>query len=163
MDKKINIRLLILTVLLLFVWTAMLMVDVSEWYALSVYPSIYRMLSRFSSLFPFSVGDCFIYGSIIGLIIYLTYTIVKGKGFWRRIRRIIENLAWVYVWFYMAWGLNYFRHDFYTEKYWHPSSSLPLGFRPMKNSACLFSISSKARCWCHTCTNLSCSAPPPSY
>jgi len=93
----------------------MLMVDVSEWYALHIYPSVYRALSRFSSLFPFSVGDCFIYGSIIGLIIYLVYAIVKGKGFWRRAGRIIEYLAWVYVWFYLAWGLNYFRHDFYTR------------------------------------------------
>ena len=24
-------------------------------------------------------------------------------------------LAWVYVWFYMGWGLNYFRHNIYTR------------------------------------------------
>lgn len=29
--------------------------------------------------------------------------------------RTFEYLVWVYVWFYMAWGLNYFRADFYTR------------------------------------------------
>lgn len=115
MEKKINIRLLVLAVLLIFVWSAMLMVDVSEWYAQAVYPSVYGLLSRFSSRFPFSVGDCFIYGSIFGLIVYLIYATVRGKGFWRRVGRIVEYLAWVYVWFYLAWGLNYFRHDYYTR------------------------------------------------
>jgi hypothetical protein len=27
----------------------------------------------------------------------------------------VEYLAWVYVWFYIAWGLNYFREDFFTR------------------------------------------------
>ena len=27
----------------------------------------------------------------------------------------MEYLAWVYVWFYIAWGLNYFREDFFTR------------------------------------------------
>lgn len=115
LEKKINIRLLILAFLLIVVWTLMLMVDVSEWYALHIYPSIYRGLSRFSSLFPFPVGDCFIYGSIAGLILFLIYAIVKREGFWRKMGIIVEYLAWVYVWFYLAWGLNYFRHDFYTR------------------------------------------------
>ena len=27
----------------------------------------------------------------------------------------MEYLAWVYVWFYLAWGLNYFRKDFFAR------------------------------------------------
>ena len=73
------------------------------------------MLSRFSCLFPFSVGDCFIYGSIAGLLGYLSYAIIRRRRIGRTIRHVVEYLAWVYVWFYMAWGLNYFRQDFFTR------------------------------------------------
>jgi len=107
----------------------MSIVDVSEWYALNIYPFFYRVLSRFSSLFPFSVGDCFIYGSIAGLLAYLVYAIVKRKNFGRRIGRIIECLAWVYVWFYLAWGLNYYRHDFYARSRILPATFSDSAFR----------------------------------
>lgn len=115
MDRRIYIRWILLAILLVFIWTAMALVDVSEMYAMRVYPSLSYILSRFSSLFPFSVGDCFIVGSIAGLIIYLVYSLVKREKLGRTLRHIVEYLVWVYVWFYLAWGLNYFRHDFYTR------------------------------------------------
>lgn len=111
----------------------MQVVDLSEWYALHIYPLLYKGLSRFSSLFPFSVGDCFIYGSILGLLIYLIYAIVKRKGFWRRVGRIVEYLAWVYVWFYLAWGLNYFRHDFYSRARISPAAFSVIEFQDFLN------------------------------
>lgn len=86
-----------------------------EWYARTVYPVFSAVLSRFSSLFPFSIGDCFIYGSIAGLIVYLVYAIVKRRPWLRTIGRMAEFLLWVYVWFYMAWGMNYFRMNFYAR------------------------------------------------
>ena len=79
------------------------------------YPWVSGMLSRFSCLFPFSVGDCFIYGSIAGLLGYLSYAIIRRRRIGRTIRHVVEYLAWVYVWFYIAWGLNYFREDFFTR------------------------------------------------
>lgn len=115
MEKKIYIRWAILAVLLVFIWTAMSLADVGEWYAQRIYPMFYHSLSRFSSLFPFSIGDCFIYGSIAGLLIFLVYSLVKKENIGKAIRLIIEYLAWVYVWFYMAWGINYFRHSFFTR------------------------------------------------
>lgn len=88
---------------------------IGEWYARTVYPVISAVLSRFSSLFPFSVGDCFIYGSIAGLIVYLVYAIAKRRPWLRTLGRMAEYLLWVYAWFYLAWGMNYFRADFYTR------------------------------------------------
>ena len=85
-----------------------------EWYSRSIYPWVSGMLSRFSCLFPFSVGDCFIYGSIAGLLGYLSYAIIRRRRIGRTIRHVVEYLAWVYVWFYIAWGLNYFREDFFS-------------------------------------------------
>lgn len=86
-----------------------------EAYARNIYPFIADVLSRFSSLFPFSVGDCLIYGSIAGLVIYPVYAGVKKLSWKMAARRMTEYLLWLYVWFYGAWGLNYFRKDFFTR------------------------------------------------
>lgn len=113
--KKIRVRWIILAILLVSVWIVMGNPGLGEWYSRSVYPEISGMLSRFSSLFPFSVGDCFIYGSIAGLLGYLSYAIIRRRRIGRTLRHIVEYLAWVYAWFYIAWGLNYFREDFFTR------------------------------------------------
>lgn len=115
MDKRIYIRWIILSVLLVFIWTTMALVDLAEWYARHIYPGISGALSRFSTFFPFSLGDVFIVGSIVGLLAYIVYGMVKRKKAGRILRHTVEYLLWIYVWFYMAWGLNYFRHDFYTR------------------------------------------------
>lgn len=113
--KKIRLRWVVLAVLFVFIRTVMFFPAMGEWYARKVYPVFSAVLSRFSSLFPFSVGDCFIYGSIGGLVIYLVYAIAKRRPWLRTLGRMAEYLVWVYVWFYMAWGLNYFRQDFFTR------------------------------------------------
>ena len=108
--KKIRVRWIILAILLISVWIVMGNPRLGEWYSRSIYPWVSGMLSRFSCLFPFSVGDCFIYGSIAGLLGYLSYAIIRRRRIGRTIRHVVEYLAWVYVWFYIAWGLNYFRN-----------------------------------------------------
>lgn len=105
--KKIRVRWIILAILLISVWIVMGNPRLGEWYSRSIYPWVSGMLSRFSCLFPFSVGDCFIYGSIAGLLGYLSYAIIRRRRIGRTIRHVVEYLAWVYVWFYIAWGLNY--------------------------------------------------------
>ena len=86
-----------------------------ERYAQDFYPYLSDFLSRFSSLFPFSVGDCLIYGSVITLLSYWVYVVVKRLSKKNALIRMVEYLLWIYVWFYWAWGLNYFRQDFYTR------------------------------------------------
>ncbi|WP_281814968.1 DUF3810 domain-containing protein [Parabacteroides goldsteinii] len=113
--KNIRLRWVVLVVLLVFIRTTMSFPVMGEWYARTVYPVFSAVLSRFSSLFPFSIGDCFIYGSIAGLVVYLVYAIVKRRPWLRTIGRMAEFLLWVYVWFYMAWGMNYFRMNFYAR------------------------------------------------
>lgn len=113
--KKLRIRWIILSILLLFIWVTMGNTTLGEWYSRELYPYISAFLSRFSSWFPFSVGDCFIYGSIIGLLGYLVYALIKRNNVWKTLGHIAEYLAWVYAWFYLAWGLNYFREDFFTR------------------------------------------------
>lgn len=109
------IRWSLLSVLLIGVWIGMRLPGVAEFYACRIYPVITGVLSRISSLFPFSVGDCFIYGSIIGILAYLIYAVVKKRPWKKTVGHIVEYLLWVYVWFYMAWGLNYFRENFFVR------------------------------------------------
>ena len=109
------IRWIVLSLLLAGIWCAMRSPDMGEAYARNVYPYISGALSCFSSLFSFSIGDCLIYGSMAGLLAYLVYAIVKKRSWRATAGRMIEYLLWIYVWFYLAWGLNYFRKDFFTR------------------------------------------------
>ena len=91
------------------------MPDMAEWYARMVYPIFSATLSAFSSLFPFPLMEVFVVGLILWLIIYPIC--LRKKGI--RLRKIMlsegEILAWVYVWFYLGWGMNYYRHHIYTR------------------------------------------------
>ncbi len=106
--------------MLVAVWCIMGIHGAGEWYARTVYPVVSAVLSRISSPFPFSVGDCFIYGSIVGLVVYLLHALIRRKPFVRVLFRIVEYLSFVYVWFYLAWGLNYFRQDFFQRTHTQP-------------------------------------------
>ena len=109
------IRRTVLPLLLVAIWFTMCLPEAGEAYARNVYPYVSAVLSRFSSFSPFSVSDCLIYGSIAGLLFYVVRA-VAGKCPWKKLAgRTVEYLLWVYAWFYMAWGLNYFRQDFLTR------------------------------------------------
>lgn len=118
MIGKINIK-HIRWILLLFLLGGIVYIKHSpvagEMYAQTIFPFFSSILSKFSSLFPFSVGDCLIYGSITGILFYGLYVTLKRKSKKTALFRVAEYLLWMYVWFYWAWGLNYFRQDFYTR------------------------------------------------
>ena len=89
--------------------------SIAEWYARTVYPPLSAALSTFSSLFPFPLMELLVVSLILWLILYPVWKRKKGIP-WRKILlREMEMLAWVYVWFYMGWGLNYFRYNIYTR------------------------------------------------
>ena len=89
------IRRIILSLLLVAIWFTMRSPGAGEAYARNIYPYVSAVLSRFSSLFPFSVGDCLIYGSIVGLLVYVGCAIA-GKCSWKTLAgRTVEYLLWV--------------------------------------------------------------------
>lgn len=110
-----RIRLGILIVGLLCVWTIRFFPSLGEVYARSIYPFLAKGLSWVSGIFPFSLGDCLIYGSIAGILFYLVSGWIHRRPFLPRLGGVLEYLAWIYLWFYVAWGLNYFREDFFTR------------------------------------------------
>ena len=79
----------------------------SHFYACSVYPVIGSVLSAVSGLVPFAVGDIFIALSILWVLFCLRKkaTLLKAA----------EYLLWIYVWFYIAWGLNYTQPNIYLR------------------------------------------------
>ena len=86
-----------------------------EFYARHIYPGITTVLSAFSSVFPFSVGDLFILSASLFLLIYFLRILIRKKSRKERIFNLLLILGWIYVWFYLAWGLNYFRENFYAR------------------------------------------------
>lgn len=112
---NVRARWVVLLAFGLFVGGVRLFPQAAEWYARHIYPAISCCLSFVSGMFPFSIGDSFIYGSVLWLLAYLVYSLRHRMLIWRGLCVILEYLAWVYVWFYLAWGLNYFREDFYTR------------------------------------------------
>ena len=113
---KPNVRYLVLGVLLGLVWLTQLIPALATFYSQTVYPCFSYILSSFSILFPFAIGDLFIFLSIAGIIIYPIYARLRKKTPWKKILlRDGEYLLWVYVWFYLAWGLNYSQKNFYQR------------------------------------------------
>ncbi len=101
---------------LLLVWLVQTVPGWGDSYAQHAYPFIAQILSSFSRLIPFAVGDLFIALSIAGILLYPIYARLCLKRKWKRI--LLNNakyLAWVYVWFYAAWGLNYSQKNFYER------------------------------------------------
>ena len=114
MRGKLKIRYVILIVLLSITWATQLIPSLGEVYAQSVYPVISHILSSFSKLIPFAIGDLFIFLSIIGLLFNPIRARYIQKKKWKQILlNEMEYLLWIYVWFYLAWGLNYSQKDFY--------------------------------------------------
>lgn len=75
MRCKLKIRYVILSVLLFITWGTQLIPFFGEFYAKSAYPTISYCLSAFSNLFPFAIGDLFIFLSIAGIILYPIYAL----------------------------------------------------------------------------------------
>lgn len=115
-DKYIKvIRWGLLLVAILFVILCRYNPALAEGYARHIYPTVSFALSAFSSLFPFSLEEILIVLIVLWMILFPVW-MRKRRRTWKHILiREVEVLAWVYVWFYWGWGLNYFRYNIYTR------------------------------------------------
>ena len=130
MKKKPNVRYLALGVILILVWLTQWIPALATIYSQTIYPFISYVLSFFSNLFPFAIGDLFIFLSIAGVIIYPIYARLRKKLPWKKILlRDGEYLLWIYVWFYLAWGLNYSQPNFYQRTEIPYTAYTPENFR----------------------------------
>ena len=87
----------------------------AEGYARHIYPWLSAALSAIASVFPFSLEEVLVVVIILWMIIYPFLKRRKKKSWRFIVGREVELLAWVYIWFYLGWGLNYFRYDIYRR------------------------------------------------
>lgn len=104
----------ILLVLLIVVTLLQLIPSAGNDYAVYLYPLIARPLNWFSSLFNFALGDLFIVLSVAFALCFPFYVLfIRKHDKLRSLGYLVEFLLWLHVWFYLAWGLNYWQNDFY--------------------------------------------------
>lgn len=116
MTSKRIIRYSIAGALLLVVIVTQAVPAMGLFYARTVYPVISYCLSAISGIIPFAVGDLFIFLSLAWLLLYPVYARLKRHTPWKKILlRQGEYLLWIYIWFYLAWGLNYSQPGFYQR------------------------------------------------
>ncbi len=115
MKRIFKIRLVLPLALLLVIWAAQIIPGWGEFYARRIYPPFSYAMGSFSSLIPFAIGDLFIFFAILFLVFIPVYGIWKKKGWKKTLLWMVEFLAWIYIWFYLAWGLNYSQDSFYRR------------------------------------------------
>ena len=124
------VRRLILAVLLPVVILVQAVPGWGDVYSRHVYPVVGELLSDLSGPVPFAVGDLFIALSLVGVVVYPFYAHFRKKKKWKTaLLGPAEYLAWVYVWFYLAWGLNYAQSDFYRRTGIAPAAYTEADFR----------------------------------
>ena len=112
MKKTRHIILLILSV---FIIAARVNVSVGEWYATHLYPYISTTLSLLVSWIPFSMTEILVVGTVILMIYVLIRNIRHREKIWKIVIKEAEIVAWIMVWLYFGWGMNYFRENIYTR------------------------------------------------
>lgn len=109
------IRYGVLLLLLSLVLATRYVPGVGEWYATVLYPVISALLSAVASLVPFSLEEWIVVGAGLWLIISPIFGLRHHAGLGRVLFREVELGLWLFVWFYVGWGCNYYRTDFYTR------------------------------------------------
>lgn len=112
---KARHRHIILIVLLAFVLTARFSVEIGEWYSTVIYPHVSGFLSYSVSWIPFSLEEIVVVGAVLLLIFIIVNGIRKRLGFVNILFQAFEFLLWIYVWFYIGWGCNYYRESIYDR------------------------------------------------
>ena len=109
------IRYIIMSILSAFIIAARVNVSVGEWYATSLYPYISTTLSLLVSWIPFSMTEILVVGTVILMIYVLIRNIRHREKIWKIVIKEAEIVAWIMVWLYFGWGMNYFRENIYTR------------------------------------------------
>ena len=86
-----------------------------EFYALHVYPAVSYVLSLISSICPWSLDEAIVIGWALAIIIYPFVAHRKGQKARQICGMEIEFCGWIFVWFYMGWGCNYYRDNIFTR------------------------------------------------
>ena len=112
---KLKFRHILLFLLVAFVFAARFFMQVGEWYSTTLYPSISAALSWFASWIPFSLEEILVVSVALALVFIIIAGVRRRDGFRKIFFRTCEILLWIYVWFYIGWGCNYYRESIYMR------------------------------------------------
>ena len=100
--------------LLVFVLLCRFIPAVADFYAEELYAPISSILSFLAAPLPFCLEEIVVIG-FAAIFIWIAVKAIKDKRkFLWWLKKTLLTAMWVYVWFYMGWGNNYFR----TPLYW---------------------------------------------
>ena len=106
---------ILLIILLIIVACIRFIPGAGELYATLLYPHISAFLSWISSFVPFSIDEVVALIGIFLLIMTLVTGIKRAWRWYKTVGRLCQIILWYVVWFYLGWGCNYFRDNFYTR------------------------------------------------
>ena len=101
--------------LLAFCVACRLWVPVADFYAERCYPFISTVLSWIGGRFPFSLEEIVVLAFIVTFVDILVKAIKHKEGFFKWLWKTAVVVMWLYVWFYMGWGNNYYRTGLYQR------------------------------------------------
>ena len=114
--SKKRIALLCATALsILFVLLCRWNTGIAEWYMQYVYPVFAVTLSYISNIFPFSLFDVLTIAAAVVLIVSIVQLFRRKLKFLRWLYLLGMSAIWVILWFYLAWGISYYRVDYYAK------------------------------------------------
>ena len=108
-------KFLIPFVFLVFVFLCSHFAALAEWYMRIFYPVIATILSFVNRLIPFSLLDVLMIAAIVLLPVGIILMCLRRLRFRCWINIFFLSVLWLSVWFYMAWGVGYFRPEFHER------------------------------------------------
>jgi hypothetical protein len=87
----------------------------AEVYIKHCYPAIASVLSFVSSGVPFSLFDVLMISVIIAFVGGIILIFMRKISFIRWIKVVFSAILWLISWFYIAWGIAYFRPGFHER------------------------------------------------
>ncbi len=82
-------------------------------YSTHVYPLVASLLRILTGWLPFSLGDI-LYGLAFICVLYKIIQFFRRSPTWRKflfaLRNLVVKFLWVYLFFLLMWGLNYYRY-----------------------------------------------------
>ena len=88
---------------------------VADFYAERLYPFISRCLSWLGSLLQISLEEIVVLAFAVTFVDILVKAVRHKEGFFRWMGKTLVVTMWLFVWFYMGWGNNYYRTGLYQR------------------------------------------------
>ncbi|MCF0243665.1 MAG: DUF3810 domain-containing protein [Bacteroidaceae bacterium] len=104
-----------------------------EVYALYLYPTISLVLSWLSSFIPYSLEELIVVAATLIIVLYPVVALKKKRRLLIVLKNEVVMICWIFVWFYLGWGCNYYRNDLLTRMMIQPASFEKAEFKTFLN------------------------------